>query len=84
MEIARVLEPNFGFRRTVEIQEEISRTVPGYHGLSKMQDHMVWAYKAEKCEIVPTVEAPLVEAQVNTSNAINHFAAYIEKINSAA
>ena len=79
MEIARVLEPNFGFRRSIEIQEEISRSVAGYHGLSKMQDHMVWPYQAAKCEIVETTEAPLVDEQENTSNAINHFAAYIKK-----
>lgn len=79
MEIARVLEPNFGFNRVIEIQEAIARTLPNYRGLSKMGDHMVWAYNAGAFELAETKEAPLVQQNTNTSNAINHFAAYIEK-----
>ena len=79
MEIARVLQPNFGFRTMKEIQEEISRSIPNYRGLATIENAMVWEYKASKCEPVETKEAALVDQQTNTSNAINHFAAYIEK-----
>lgn len=79
MEIARVLEPGFGFNSVREIQETISRSVSGYFGISKMDTHKVWEYKNPTANLVATKLDKLVERHVNTSNAINHFAAYLEK-----
>lgn len=79
MEIARVLEPGFGFNSAREIQEAISRSVSGYFGISKMDTHKVWEYKNPTANLVATKLDKLVERQVNTSNAINHFAEYLNK-----
>lgn len=81
MEIARVLQPDFGFNNVREIQETISRTVQGYRGIATMQTHKVWEYQAEEFSLVPTKHAKLVDVQTNTSHAINHFAEYLEKNN---
>ncbi len=79
MEIARVLEPEFGFNSVREIQEEISRTVDGYRGISKIDTHKVWAYEPKAIAPIKTEAAPLVDIQKNTSHALNHFAEYLEK-----
>lgn len=81
MEIARVLEPNFGFNSVREIQEMISRTVKGYRGIATMDTHKVWEYEVNEFTFVPTTRAKLVDVQSNTSNAINHFAEYLSKNN---
>lgn len=81
MEIARVLEPNFGFNSVREIQETISRTVKGYRGIATMDTHKVWEYEPNGFTLVPTEQAKLVDIHVNTSNAINHFAQYLAKNN---
>ncbi|MDO5063329.1 MAG: molybdopterin-dependent oxidoreductase, partial [Peptostreptococcaceae bacterium] len=81
MEIARVLEPNFGFNSVREIQETISRTVKGYRGIATMDTHKVWEYESNGFALVPTEQAKLVDIHVNTSNAINHFAQYLAKNN---
>ncbi|MDO4711218.1 MAG: FAD-dependent oxidoreductase [Peptostreptococcaceae bacterium] len=81
MEIARVLEPNFGFNSVREIQETISRTVKGYRGIATMDTHKVWEYEVNEFTFVPTTRAKLVDVQSNTSNAINHFAEYLSKNN---
>lgn len=79
MEIARVLEPNFGFFGVKEIQEEISRTIPNYRGIATMKDHKVWPYVATDIALKDTEKADLVTKHINTSNAINSFAHYLEK-----
>ncbi len=67
MDIARVLEPNFGFEKLSQIQEAIATQNPNYKGLSKLESFMSFKYEAKQCELKASKETKLVDEFINTS-----------------
>ena len=67
MDIARVLEPDFGYSTLSQIQEAIGSFNPSYKGLAKLEGDKIWSYPASQAVLKPAKSAKLVEAVTNTS-----------------
>lgn len=44
MDIARVLEPDFGYSTLSQIQEAIGSSNSSYKGLAKLEGDKIWSY----------------------------------------
>lgn len=67
MDIARVLEPNFGFDNLAQIQEAIANENKAYKGLAKLESDMMWKYPVSEAKLAHAKSANLVDTVTNTS-----------------
>jgi len=67
MDIARVLEPDFGFDKIEQIQEAIGNFNPQYTGLAKLEADKIWTYPVSEAVLKPAKLTKLVETVTNTS-----------------